>query len=191
MMTTATGAADQAHDRMRAAASHWGLVLAMGILSIIIGALAILETGATLIAIAIIFAAWLFISGIASIIGAFTEDASAGSRVLSAIIGVLSVIVGVALLRSPFQSLEVMIFVLGIVWVAQGIVRFIAAFEVKQGRNWGIFTGILSVVAGIVVLEYPAMSAATLALFGGIWLIILGVMQCVAGFQLRSVAKAA
>ncbi len=190
-MTTATGAADQAHDMMRAAASHWGLVLAMGIVSIIVGALAIVETGATLIAIAIIFAAWLFVSGIVSIVGAFAEDGSTGSRVLSAIIGVLSVIVGFALLRSPFQSLEVLIFVIGVIWVAQGIVRFIAAFEVKQGRNWGIFTGILSVVAGIIVLEYPAMSAATLALFGGIWLIILGVMQCVAAFQLRGVAKAA
>ena len=79
---------------------------------------------------------------------------------LSAIIGVLSVIVGFALLRSPFQSLEVMIFVIGVLFVAQGIIRFVSAFEVKQGRNWGIFMGILGVIAGIIVLEYPGMSAA-------------------------------
>jgi hypothetical protein len=33
-------------------------------------------------------------------------------------------------------------------------------------------------------------SAVTLAFFGGIWLIILGVMQLVAGWQLRSASKA-
>jgi uncharacterized membrane protein HdeD (DUF308 family) len=189
-MTTATAPADQAHAMLKTAASHWGLVLAMGVLSIIIGILAITQTGATLITLAILFAAWLFVSGIYSVIGAFTANAGTGERVLSAVIGVLSVIVGFALLRSPFQSLEVLIFVIGVVWVAQGIVRFVTAFEVKQGRNWALFTGILSVIAGIIVLEYPAMSAATLAIFGGIWLIIYGIMQCVAAFQLRSLSKA-
>ena len=33
---------------------------------------------------------------------------------------------------------------------------------------------------------YPISSAVTLALIGGIWLIILGVMQIVTGIQIRS-----
>jgi uncharacterized membrane protein HdeD (DUF308 family) len=102
-------------------AKHWGLVLVMGILSIILGILAFAWPGATIVTVAIFFAVWLFVSGIYSIIGAFTEDASTSMKVLSAIIGVLSVIVGFALLRSPFQSVEVVIFVLGIFWVSQGM----------------------------------------------------------------------
>jgi uncharacterized membrane protein HdeD (DUF308 family) len=189
-MTSATSTADRAQSMMASVASHWGLVLAMGLLSILIGVLAIVYPGATLVTIAIFFAAWLFVSGIYSIIGAFTAEASTGPKVLSVVIGVLSVIVGFALLRSPFQSLEVLIFVIGVIWVAQGIIRFVTAFEVKQGRNWAIFTGILSVIAGIIVLEYPGMSAVTLAIFGGIWLIIFGVMESFAAYQLRKVAKA-
>jgi uncharacterized membrane protein HdeD (DUF308 family) len=188
-MTTASGTADQAHGMMKALAAHWGLVLTIGILSIVIGVLAIAWPGVTLITLAILFAIWLFVSGIVDLVNAFKDGASTGQRVLSAVIGVLSVIVGFALLRSPFQSLEVMIFVIGVLFVAQGIIRFVTAFEVEQGRNWGIFMGILGVIAGIIVLEYPGMSAALLALFGGIWLIMLGVMQCVAAFQLRGVAK--
>jgi uncharacterized membrane protein HdeD (DUF308 family) len=188
-MTTASEPADQAHGMMQAMAAHWGLVLTMGILSIVIGVLAIVWPGVTLITLAILFAIWLFVSGIVDLVNAFKEGASTGQRVLSAVIGVLSVIVGFALLRSPFQSLEVMIFVIGVLFVAQGIIRFVTAFEVEQGRNLGIFMGILGVIAGIIVLEYPGMSATLLALFGGIWLIMLGVMQCVAAFQLRGVAK--
>ena len=54
---------------------------------------------------------------------------------------------------------------------------FVAAFSVKQGRNWGIFIGILGVLAGIVILAYPIDSALTLAFIGGIWLVILGIMR--------------
>ena len=189
-MTTATGTADQAQAMMAGLAKSWGLVLVMGILSIVLGILAFAWPGATVVTVAIFFAAWLFVSGIFSIIGAFTEDASTGMKVLSAIIGVLSVIVGFSLLRTPFQSVEVMIFVLGIFWVSQGIVGFVTAFEVKKGRNWRLFSSILGVLAGIVVLVYPITSALTLALFGGIWLVILGITQIIAAFELRSAAKA-
>jgi uncharacterized membrane protein HdeD (DUF308 family) len=190
-LTSGSGAADVAQGYMQAMAKHWGLVLTVGILSIVIGVMAIAWPGQTLVTIAILFAVWLFVSGVFSVIRAFTDDASTGNKVLSVIIGVLSIIVGFALLRSPFQSLEVMIFVLGVFWVAQGIVTFMSAFDHKQGRNWHLFMGILGIVAGIIVLAYPGMSAVTLAIFGGIWLIILGVMQIVAAFQLRKAAKAA
>ena len=189
-MTSSTDMAGQTESFMQALAEHWGLVLVMGILSIVLGVLAIMWPGATLLTIAIFFAAWLFVSGIFSIIQSFTRDGDTGGRVLNAIIGVLSVIVGFALLRTPFQALEVLIFVLGVFWVAQGIVTFIGAFSSKQGRNWRLFTGILGVIAGIIVLVYPISSAAVLALFGGIWLVILGITQIIAAFQLRSAAKA-
>jgi uncharacterized membrane protein HdeD (DUF308 family) len=171
---------------MQAMADHWGLVIVMGVLSIVLGALVIVYPGATIVTVAIFFAAWLFVSGIFSVIGAFTTDGDTGSRVLSAIIGVLSVIVGFALLRTPFQSVEVVIFVIGVFWVAQGIVTFVRAFSHTQGRGWGIVIGILGIVAGIIILVYPISSAVTLALIGGIWLIILGVMQIVTGIQIRS-----
>jgi len=189
-MTTASGTADQAQAMMAGIAKSWGLVLVIGLLSIILGILAFAWPGATIVTVAIFFAVWLFVSGIYSIIGAFSDDASTSMKVLSAIIGVLSVIVGFSLLRTPFQAVEVMIFVLGIFWVSQGIVGFVTAFEVKKGRNWRLFSSILGVVAGIVVLVYPISSALTLALFGGIWLVILGITQIIAAFELRSAAKA-
>lgn len=176
---------------MQGLADHWGLVLVMGILSIIIGILAIAWPGATVVTVAIFFAAWLFVSGIFSIVHSFTTQADTGSRVLEAILGILSVIVGFALLRSPFQSVEVMIFVLGVFWVAQGIVTFIGAFRQREGRGWALFLGILGVIAGIIVLVYPITSALTLAVFGGVWLIILGVMQIIAAFRLRGAATSA
>ena len=190
-MAGSSGVADQAETMMQTLAGHWGLVVAMGVVSILIGIIAIVAPGATLVTLAIFFAVWLFVSGIVEVIRSFTVDGDTGGRVLTAVLGVLSVIVGFALLRAPFQSLEVLIFVLGVFWVAQGIMTFINAFSTKEGRGWRIFMGILGVLAGTVILVYPISSAVTLALLAGIWLIILGIMQIVAGYQLRKASKAA
>ena len=186
MSSSADATADQAHELMKDVADHWGLIVLMGVLSVIIGVLAIVYPGQTIVTVSIFFAAWLFVSGIFSLFGSFSRDGDTGSRVLSAILGVLSIIVGWMLLRSPFQSVEVFIFVIGIFFLIQGVMTLIGAFARKQGRNWAILSGLLGIIAGLIVLIYPISSAVTLALIAGIWLIILGVMQIVAGFQLRS-----
>jgi uncharacterized membrane protein HdeD (DUF308 family) len=182
--------ASQLNGYMTAMADHWGLLMAMGILSVIIGIMAVVWPGITLLTVAILFAVWLLVGGIVELIHSFTRDGDTGSRVLHAIIGLLSIIVGFALLRTPFQSLEVLIFVIGIFWIAQGIITFVTAFQTKQGRGWRLFMGGLGVVAGIIVLTYPISSAVTLAIFGGIWLVVLGFMQIYAAWKLRQAAKA-
>ncbi len=186
MSSSADATADQAHEMMKDVADHWGLIVLLGVLSVILGLLAIAYPGATIVTVSIFFAAWLFVSGIFYLISSFTRDGDTGSRVLSAILGVLSIIVGWALLRTPFQSVEVFIFVIGIFFLIQGVMTFIGAFARKAGRNWGIASGILGIIAGLIVLTYPISSAVTLALIAGIWLIILGVMQIAAGIQLRN-----
>jgi uncharacterized membrane protein HdeD (DUF308 family) len=186
MSSSADATADQAHEMMKDVADHWGLIVVLGVLSVILGILAIAYPGATIVTISIFFAAWLFVSGIFYLISSFTRDGDTGSRVLSAILGVLSIIVGWALLRTPFQSVEVFIFVIGIFFLIQGVMTFIGAFARKAGRNWGIASGLLGIIAGIIVLTYPISSAVTLALIAGIWLVILGIMQVAAGIQLRN-----
>ena len=136
MSSSADATADQAHEMMKDVADHWGLIVVLGVLSVILGLLAIAYPGATIVTISIFFAAWLFVSGIFYLISSFTRDGDTGSRVLSAIIGVLSIIVGWALLRTPFQSVEVFIFVIGILFLIQGVMTFIGAFARKAGRNW-------------------------------------------------------
>ena len=182
----------QSSDQMQAMLAQvgrsWGLVLAFAILSLILGLAAIFWPGATIVTVAILFALQLFIAGIFGIVRALSADADTGARVLSLIIGILGVIVGFALLRSPFQSVVVMAFVIGIYWVAHGIMELVGAFSRNEGRVLGVVVGVISIVAGFIILEYPITSLATLALVVGIWLVILGIMQIVAAFQLRNLA---
>jgi uncharacterized membrane protein HdeD (DUF308 family) len=51
--------------------------------------------------------------------------------------------------------------------------------------------GVLSILAGIIVLAYPGLSLYGLAIILGVWLLIFGVMEMAAAFRLRSAAHAA
>ena len=80
-------------------------------------------------------------SGVFGLIRAFSEDLDTGGRILTAIIGILGVIVGFALLREPFQSIVVVAFVIGIYWVAHGIMEIFGAFSLREGRGWNLVLG--------------------------------------------------
>ncbi len=53
-------------------------------------------------------------------------------------------------------------------------------------RGWTALMGILSVVAGIVILSYPGISVVALAVVLGIWLLLLGMMEITTAVQIRS-----
>jgi len=46
--------------------------------------------------------------------------------------------------------------------------------------------GALSVVAGLLVLVYPAISLLTLVIVLSVWLLVLGVMEITLAFRVRS-----
>jgi uncharacterized membrane protein HdeD (DUF308 family) len=187
-----TGPSDQAEGMLRTVGGHWGWVLAFGILTVLVGVALLAVPGQTLITIAIFFAAYLFVTGIFMLVRSFTHDGgSGGQRIISALIGVLSIGIGLMLLRSPFQALEVMIFALGFWWVFSGILDIIRGFQLATGKGWAIFMGIITLIAGMVILAYPIDSAQVLAFVGGIMLIVLGVFEVVVAFQVRSAARQA
>jgi uncharacterized membrane protein HdeD (DUF308 family) len=46
--------------------------------------------------------------------------------------------------------------------------------------------GVLSIVAGLVLLAYPGLSLVTLAILLSVWLLVLGLMEISLALRLRS-----
>ena len=173
---------------------HWGWVLAFGIVTLLAGLLVLAWPGRTIVVIAVLFGIQLVVAGIFRFVAAFaTDDATGGTRVLLALLGVLSFIVGLYALRHILVTIAALALLLGIFWIVNGAVEAFTALSHRgmQGRGWTIFMGLLSIVAGIVVLVYPGISLATLAVVLGFWLLLYGVMEVVLAFRLRSVGHAA
>lgn len=149
-----------------------------GAVSLVLGLLVLFWPEATLSVIAFFFGLYFLISGAVRVVNGIVSPMSGGLRVLSIVVGLLLFILGVAAIRNPVPSLAVLGMVVGIAWIIEGIM---ALTETESGgsRWYAITFGVLSIIAGIVVLFLPVESLAALVIFGGIFLVVLGVVQVV------------
>jgi uncharacterized membrane protein HdeD (DUF308 family) len=101
--------------------------------------------------------------------------------------GVLNIIVGILLLTSPVKTIVVLAWVLGLYWVIQGIFTLVGMFMDHSAWGWKLFIGIVSIIAGIIVMRHPIASAATLpmilVLLLGIQGVIVGIVSLVMAFK--------
>ncbi len=185
----ATGTRADPADIVARVGRHWGWVLAFGIITLLVGVAALAWPGRTLVVIAVLFGIQLVVMGIFRFAGAFaSDDLTGGTRVLLALLGVLSLIIGLYAVRHVLITLLALVLLLGIFWTVSGAVELFTAISHREMRNrgWNAVMGIVSILAGIVVLAYPAISLVTLAVVLGVWLIIFGAMQVTAAFRIRS-----
>ncbi|MDP1877946.1 MAG: DUF308 domain-containing protein [Actinomycetota bacterium] len=191
MTTVDQGPADVSDNALGSIGSHWGIILFLGITSVIVGIIALVWPGATVLVIAILLAIWLIVSGIFEIVRGFSRGLSGGMRALLFITGILSVILGVIAFRSMFQAVEILAIFVGIMFLFRGFGALFMGAEQKEGRGWNIFGGIVMLIGGLVILVWPGISLVTLAWVAGIWLIVGGIFEIIAAFRVRSAFKAA
>ncbi|MBV9384006.1 MAG: DUF308 domain-containing protein [Streptosporangiaceae bacterium] len=172
---------------------HWGWVFGYGLLTLIAGIAVAVWPTVTLLVVAVLFGIQLIVYGIFRFVSALMiHGAGVGTRILLALLGVLSLIIGLWAVRHADVTLVLLAVFLGIYWIVNGTIELFTAFEpAMPNRGWTAAMGVLSIIAGLVVLAYPGISLFTLAVFLGIWLVVLGVMEIASAFRLRSAAHAA
>ncbi len=76
---------------------------------------------------------------------------------------------------------------IGVAFVFQGVAETVTAvtFPELPGRGWYVFGGVITWIAGLVVLAWPFDSIAVLIMVVGGWLIALGAFQVVRALQVR------
>ncbi|MEU6270561.1 HdeD family acid-resistance protein [Saccharopolyspora shandongensis] len=175
----------------RLAKLAWGSVLVVGLCSLVVGVLALVWPRATLIVLGVLFGVYLLVSGVLQIVAAFGTHVTAAIRVLAFISGALSILLGLLCFRGEMQSILFLGLWIGIGWLFRGVTQTTASIadRAMPARGWQIFTGIVTALAGIVLMVSPLASVALLVLFGGIWLVVLGVVEIITAFRIRSAAK--
>jgi uncharacterized membrane protein HdeD (DUF308 family) len=171
----------------------WKWTLAAGVLSIVLGGIVLAWPGPTILVASTLFGVYLLLTGFIGLFMAFTLPGSAGMRILAFISGALSVVLAILCFRHFGDGYAILLLSLwiGIGFIFQGVSAIAAAIGESKlpGRGWSIVLGIISVLAGLVVLVWPFDSIVMLVLVAGVWLVILGVVQIVRSFQIRKDAK--
>ncbi len=178
-------------DILRVIGKSWGWVLFFGIVTLALGVLVVLKPKDTIYAFAIVLGIWLFVAGLFRIVLAIADhEDSSGTRWLMAILGLLSVIIGILFLRHTEETVTTLAFLIGLFWVVGGIIEFFTAYSEhgSPARGFRIGMGVLAFAAGIVTLTWPHLTLNVLAVIMGIWLIIYGLLEIVLSLQLRHLA---
>jgi len=169
----------------------WKSTLASGVLAVSVGVLVLVWPGISILVAAVLFGAYLLISGFSQVFSAFSQHASAGGRVLLFISGAASLILAVLAFRHFGDAVLLLAIWIGIGFIFRGVATTVSAIGDPgvPGRVWQIASGVIAIIAGVVVMGSPFTSLVTLAVVVGIWLIVIGVSEVIASFGIRRAGK--
>ena len=170
-----------------------GVVMFFGLASIVLGVLLMVFTEQSVVFFAVITGIYLILAGLFMIVASFQpETGGSGMRVFSAVAGLIAVLLGIAALRDTTHAVDILALLIGLGWVIRGIADVVEGLASPDmpARGWVIFIGALSLVAGLVVLAWPAITLNALVWVTGLWLVLLGIVEVFGSFQLRKVAQA-
>lgn len=168
----------------------WWLALVVGILSVIAGIAALAFPEPTLLAVGLIFGAYLVIwSGGILARGIAEDDGDTFLRVLRVITGIIGIFVGLVLLVRPGQSVLTAAYALGFWWVVIGVMQLSQGLALAEHRAWNIGWGVLGLVAGAIILAQPGIGLITLVWIVSIGLVVQGFMEIGMAMQMRRMAR--
>jgi uncharacterized membrane protein HdeD (DUF308 family) len=181
-------------ENVREVVSSWaqeakknaGWLVALGVLTVIAGVLAIASPAIGGMSIAALIGFAMVFAGVARSVGAFYAG-SFGQGTLAFIGGMLTFAAGVILVARPGIGLASLTLLLGGFLLVDGISGAVLAFKVRPEKGWGwmLFSAAAGVVLGFLLLrEWP---------LSGLWAIgtLVGINLLFAGFSIISVGSAA
>ena len=103
-------------------------------------------------------------------------------------LGVVYLVAGIVALSSVAFATAVTVFLVGVMMIVSGVAEVINAFQLK---SWGKFLlwvllGALYVVAGIVTIENPLLTAKLLTLMLGVFLVASGIAKIILAFSMKA-----
>ena len=166
-------------------AGSWQAALFLGVVTLILGLIVTFHPTTSLNVLAVLLGILMILSGLFHLIRVF--DPRERHRVWLGIAGLLFIVIGVILIRHLHLTRSIIGLVIGLTWIVQGLTALIGGISggVREGRAWWIIFGVVSLIAGIVVVSAPASSLDVLAALLGIWFVVMGIFEIIGGFLIR------
>ncbi len=156
---------------------NWGWLLALGILSTLLGILGFYLTFAFTLASVLLFGFLILAGGVLQLIHAFNCKGwkSAFSHGL---IALLYVMAGILIMLDPVLVSSLFTLMLGGILIAAGTLRILMAFQhrrVADAWYWPVLSGVVSMLlGGMIIAQWPLSGLWVIGLFVAIELLING-----------------
>jgi uncharacterized membrane protein HdeD (DUF308 family) len=101
--------------------------------------------------------------------------------------GISAAIIGFLLLTETAVTLTTLIVLLGIYWFVLGVIDIARMFSSPMGWGWSLFSGIIGILAGLVLIRHPlwsgAIGASVLVWIVGSIGLVMGVVAIIRAFM--------
>jgi len=169
-------------------ASGWSI--ALGVLMMVAGLIAMVEPGVSGLFIALIVGWSAIFNGFAQIVYGFRTHGGAHVA-LEIILGIIYIIAGVYLVMHPLGSLLALTLLLACFLLVYGIFALVLAFRMRPHNGWGwvLFDGIITILLGALIWKHwPINSEWVVGTLFGISIFISGVTRLMVSLAIRNVA---
>jgi len=172
------------------AAQLTGLVVAEGVFAILAGIAMLFWPGLTVVLLVVLFGIFVLVWGIVEFIRSLLGIGRVKLWWLELIFSVLIIGLGVFLLRNTLLSIAFVLLLIGFTFILRGIIDLLIAFfskneESREVRTFLAVSGIIGVIAGIIVLAQPVASGLAFVWIVGLYTILSGSVMIARALKAR------
>jgi uncharacterized membrane protein HdeD (DUF308 family) len=190
-LSTPTSPAATPYDERALLRPLWWLFLALGLVSIIVGLLAIGSAFVATLASVVVFGVLLLVAGITEIIHAVMVRHSRhfGLHLLAA---ALYLFTGLFMLEDPVRAATVLTLLLAAFLLVGGLLRVLFSFIGRfPGWPWVVLNGVVDLILGVLIWKgWPESSLWVIGLFVGIDLLFHGWSWVILALTVRTYTAA-
>ena len=173
----------------------WPLMALRGVLAILFGIAALVWPGITVLALALLFAAWALLDGVFLLISAFRQGrahASWRDWVPALLAGLLGIAAAVVTVLSPGITILALTILAAALLIAVGVAEIVLAVRLRKlirGEFFMALAGLAGIIAGILILIWPLSGALVLTIMLGAYALVSGILLLVVAWRLRRIAQ--
>lgn len=164
-----------------------GWFIAMAVLFIILGILAIIEPGVAGLAVTLLVGWLLIFGGVAHFVTAFKGGGT--KQVLwQVLIGIVYLIGGYYFVTHPIMGIGTLTLLLAGIILAEGVIEIVAYFRTRLvgGSWWLLLNGIVTVLLGCLIwFHWPSSSVWAIGILVGVNLLMTGISRLMFGLAAR------
>ena len=169
------------------APSWWALAL-RGLVAILFGLAALFWPGLILTVLILLFGAYALVDGIFAVIAAFRSSGRGMRRTLLLIEGAIGILFGILALFWPGLTALALIYIIAWWAILSGVARIVMAIMLRREieNEWSIaFSGVLSVILGIVLIILPGAGLLAYTWLIGLLALAVGITLIYYAFRVR------
>jgi uncharacterized membrane protein HdeD (DUF308 family) len=171
----------------------WWMLAVRGAIAVLFGIVAALWPGLTLLWLVILFAAYAFVTGGATVYGAWKHRTQDDDWWLILLLGLVGLGAGVIAAFHPALTALVLLLLIGANALVTGVLDIAGAIRLRkviEGEWLLALAGFLSIAFGILVFLFPGAGALALIWLISLYAIAEGVLLLILAFRARAWARA-